>query len=234
MSWTLEMVAAAHASLTTSDRESLWRRGVSDEQIDTFQMGILPGAMLPATVAAPPKFQAWWAVHRERFRNPLVFPLTSTLGSVHGLQFRDLDPKRKGYMDYFECKEEPALFGLAQAMPHVWVTDAVWLVEGVFDLCPVQRHVPNVISTLHAGVSNQLRRLLHRVARKLVVAYDMDSTGRKVSNDMARDLRDVFDVKVVCFPRVRLPTGNTTKDPNDLWSVWGDKPLGEFIERLGA
>lgn len=234
MGWIQEMVAFAHAKMTPDVREHLWRRGVSDSQIDSFEIGILPGARPPEEVESSPRFAAWWRVHHAQFKNALVFPLTSTLGIIHGLQFRDLDPKTRGYLDYFESKEEPAFFGLSQAMPSVWSTETIWLVEGVFDLCPIQRHVPNVVSTIHAGISNQLKRVLHRVVRTVFIAYDMDVTGRKVSYDLARDLKDQFEIRVVKFPRVVLATGSKTKDPNDLWSAWGDESLGACIKRLSA
>lgn len=226
-------VLAAHGSLDADCREALWRRGVSDEQIDGFAMGVLPGARLP-DVDCDPRFVAWWGAHRRHFKNALVFPLTTSLGAVRGLQFRDREPRVRGYLDYFETKDEPAFFGLSQAMPSVWETESVWLVEGVFDLCPIQRHVRNVISTLHAGVSAQLLRFLRRIARKLVVAYDMDSTGRKVSYDLSRALKGEFEVKVVGFPRVSTASGHVTKDPNELWSAWGDEHLGAFIRRQCA
>lgn len=231
MTWIEDLATSAHAGMSPSVREHLWRRGVSDAQIDGFQMGCLAGARLPESVDCSPRFRAWWGTHRSRFHNALVFPLTSTLGAIHGLQFRDLNPKVRGYLDYYEHKEEPAFFGLAHAMPGVWASEEIWLVEGVFDLCPLQRHVPNVVSTIHAGVSKQLARVLHRIARTLVVAYDMDSTGLKVAYDLARDMKGLFDVVVLKFPRVRLATGAPAKDPNDLWSAWGDAALGAFLQR---
>jgi DNA primase len=225
---------AAHNQVGTESRGALWARGVSDEQIDSFAIGVLPGSTLPAGIECDPRFVSWWGAHRRHFKNPLVFPLTTSLGVVQGLQFRDREQRVRGYLDYFESKEEPALFGLSHAMPSVWETECAWVVEGVFDLCPVQRHIPNVISTLHAGVSGPLRRLLHRIARKLVVAYDMDSTGRKVAYDLVRELKDEFEVKVLGFPRVSMASGHVTKDPNELWSVWGDQALGAFIKRWCA
>lgn len=234
MTWMEALARAAHGQMRAESREALWARGVSDEQIDSFTVGILPGSALPASVACDSKFVAWWGAHKRHFKNPLVFPLTTSLGVVQGLQFRDREQRIRGYLDYFESKEEPALFGLSHAMPSVWETECAWLVEGNFDLFPIQRHVPNVISTLHAGVSGPLRRALRRIARTLVVAYDMDTTGRKVSFDLVRDLKDEFEVKVLGFPRVAMLSGRKTKDPNELWSVWGDQALGAFIKRWCA
>ena len=232
MTWLDALVERAHGEMNGDVREPLWQRGVSDTQIDTFRIGCLVGARLPKDLEVSSRFAAWWANHGRQFRNALVFPLTSTLGLVHGLQFRDLHPKQRGYLDYFETKEEPSFFGLAEAMPSVWQTEEIWLVEGVFDLCPIQRHVPNVISTMHAGVSKQLARVLRRVARTLLIAYDMDSTGLTVSYDLARELKSLFEVVVVKCPRVRLSNGAPAKDPNDLWSAWGDAGLGAFLKRV--
>lgn len=233
MTWLRPFVESAHETVTGA-REALWRRGVTDAQIDSLQIGCLPGARLPNGVDVSPRFRAWWTTHSSQYRNALVLPLTSTLGVIHGLQFRDVDPKVRGYLDYFESKEEPAFFGLAQAMPSVWRTEEAWLVEGAFDLCPLQRHVPNVIATIHAGVSKQLARVLRRVAHTLWIAYDMDSTGLSVSYELARELKEIFRIVVVKFPRVRLPAGGSAKDPNDLWSAWGDDGLGAYLRKVRA
>lgn len=234
MSWLGDFAASAHESMAGEVRQQLWGRGVSDAQIDLYGMGCLHGARLPDDVSCSEAFRAWWQFHRSRFKDALVFPMTNTLGLVHGLQFRDLDIRTKGYLDYVEVKEEPAFFGLAQAMPSVWQSGVAWLAEGVFDVCPIQRHVPNVFSTLHAGVPVPLRRLLRRVARTLVVAYDMDKKGRDVAHNLSRDLKGEFEIKIVKFPRPRFPTGRLAKDPNELWSVWGDETLGAFIKRCCA
>lgn len=221
-----DIVAHAHGQLPDRVREVLWSRGVSDEQVDLFRIGWLPGRL--PEVEVPDDFSAWWAGHQWRLTDTFVFPLTNSLGEIHGLQFRSVDEKRRGYLDYIASKEEPVFFGLAQAMPSVWTTESVWLVEGVFDLCPLQRHVANVVSTLHAGVSKQLWRLLRRLVRKINLAYDNDGTGMKVSYEIAREMGRHFEIKIIKFPKIPF-RDRFAKDPNEYWSVWGDAHLGGFL-----
>jgi DNA primase len=227
MGFLSDIAIHAHTQLPSRAREALWARGVSDEQIDAFKIGWLPG-QLPV-VDASGEFRTWWVGHQWRLANTFVFPLTNSLGEINGLQFRSMDEKKRGYLDYIGSKEEPVFFGLAQAMPSVWTSEEVWLVEGVFDLCPLQRHVANVVSTLHAGVSKQLWRLLRRLVRRINLAYDMDGTGMKVSYDIVREMGRHFQIKVVRFPKIPF-RGGFAKDPNDYWSIWGDAHLGSFLK----
>lgn len=221
-----DIAAHAHGHLPDRVREALWARGVSDQQVDLFKIGWLPGRL--PEIEVPEEFRTWWAGHQWRLTDTFVFPLTNSLGEILGLQFRSVDERRRGYLDYIASKEEPVFFGLAQAMPSVWTTEQVWLVEGVFDLCPLQRHVSNILSTLHAGVSKQLWRLLRRLVRKINLAYDTDATGAKVSYDIAREMGRHFEIKIVKFPRIPFK-GGFAKDPNNFWSVWGDAHLGSFV-----
>ncbi len=226
MSYLGDVVSHAHGQIPDRVREVLWSRGVSDEQVDAFKIGWLPGRL--PEVDAPEEFRVWWAGHQWRLTDTFVFPLTNSLGEILGLQFRSVDEKRRGYLDFMGSKEEPVFFGLAQAMPSVWTTETVWLVEGVFDLCPLQRHVSNVVSTLHAGVSKQLWRLLRRLVRKINLAYDNDGTGIKVSYEIAREMGRHFEIKIVKFPKIPFRE-RFAKDPNEYWSVWGDAHLGGFL-----
>jgi DNA primase len=219
-----DLAAHANAQMPQRVHEALWARGVSDQQIALFKIGWL--SALPA-LEVPDEFKAWWAGHRWRLVNTYVFPLTNALGDIQGLQFRDVDENRRGYLDYFGSKEEPIFFGLAQAMPSIWDTETVWLVEGVFDLCPLQRHLSNIISTIHAGVSKQLWRLLRRMVRRIHLAYDVDRVGAQVSYDIVREMGRHFEIKVVKFPRIPF-RDRFAKDPNEFWSIWGDDRLGAF------
>lgn len=229
MGFLADLAVRAHAQMPPHVHEALWSRGVNDQQIDLFKIGWLNG-QLPSALDVPDEFKVWWAGHQWRLVNTYVLPLTNSLGEIQGLQFRDVDEKRRGYLDYFGSKEEAIFFGLAQAMPSIWAREEIWLVEGTFDLCPLQRHLPNIVSTLHAGVSRPLWRLMRRMVRKIHLAYDMDGTGMRVAYDILREMGRHFEIKIVKFPRIPLESkGRFAKDPNDFWSVWGDEHLGTFI-----
>jgi len=229
MTWIDGLVQHAEQQLDEDLRFRLWRRGMTDEQIDFYHVGYLDE--MPEGL--PPGFARW--AEKHRLNRVWVFPLTNSVGQVKGIQFRPI--VRKGYMDYLLEGDEAVLFGLHQAMPHIWQSNRIWLVEGVFDLCPVQRTYPEVVATLKAGISPDLLRILHRMVDQVWIGYDNDETGRKVAYAFRRDHQDEFErIEVALPPAVPMaaPEGESklSKDWGDLWEAWGDERFGVFMEGL--
>jgi DNA primase len=233
MRWIDVFVELAHANLKEErELEALWVRGCSDEQIRNYRIGYLNGA--PQGVDYPEDFVAWAKTGRK-LHDVFVFPLTNALGQVKGVQFRHVDRKAKGYTDYFVGKDEPAFFGLGQAMPHVWETQKICLVEGAFDLVPVQRVFPFTVPTMTSTVSSTFLRFLKRNVREVWFGYDMDSAGRKGSSEFLKENRDNFDrIRIPQFPQVKFSDGRRAKDPSDLWEVMGDERLSVYLRTAFA
>jgi len=226
MVWVNDLVTLAHEAVDER-RSTLWGRGVSDDQIQQFQVGYLDE--VPEFEDAPEDFLQW--VQKNGLHDALVFPLTNTLGAVRGFQFRVLRRGKSVYSDYLLDEGEPVYFGLAQAMSSVWETRRICLVEGVFDLFPIQRVLPYTVSTLKAGVSETLVPLLRRLVDQVWFGYDNDPTGRKHAYGFAKEHGHEFDVRILRFPEVRLADGKKAKDPGNLWEAWGDEGLREFLRR---
>lgn len=227
MGWLDDLVAVAHENLGDSEREALWARGVSDQQIDLFRIGCLK--QLPESVEVPKDF--WGATKGgQRLDDVFVLPLTNILGHIRGLQFRHVSRELSGYLTYYEAKDEPVYFGLGQAMQKIWETSTVWVVEGGFDLFPIQRVFSNVFAALTIGTSESLARMLRRLVSSVWLCYDNDKSGSSASEYFTRAYGAYFDeVNVVKIPKVK--TGETyTKDPSELWEAWGDTKLRSFLE----
>lgn len=230
MTWLDDLAAYAQTNLTDAVRDALYVRGVSDEQIAEYRIGYLD-RKLPDLVGADSFFS--WSHQGARLDDVLVFPLTSTLGVIHGFQFRHVDRARKGYLDFIPYKEECVLFGLAQAMPYAWRTGKIWLVEGAFDLFPIQRHLPGVVATLTARVPESLVRVMRRMVRQVWVGYDVDAAGRAAAADFARSYGREFRVETVYYPQACVVgSSRPTKDPGELWEAWGDEQVGRFIQTV--
>lgn len=228
MSWLDDIVGFAQTQVGERERDALQVRGVTDAQTKLFRIGYL-NKFLP--VSGPPEFQEWsWK--GRRLDDVFVFPLTNALNEIRGVQFRHVDKSRKGYLDYFIEEDEPVLFGLGEAIPHIWASGQVVLVEGVYDLCPVQRVFPDVVATLRAGATEGFLRLLRRFVNDIWLAYDMDKTGRSVSFKFAREHRGQFKVHDFHFPQFRKSNGDQAKDPGDLWEVLGDERLGVLLKSI--
>jgi DNA primase len=223
------IVSFAHDQLDDDACDYLTGRGVTDEQIDLFRIGVLRGEVpaLPVLGAAP--FYEWLK-DGGSIDNVLVFPLTNVLGEVFGFQFRSLAPGGR-YREFFHGKEAEAVtFGLAQAAAGMWETRAVWLVEGVFDCLPLARHFPATLPVLSVRITDAMLRQLRRLVGTVYIGYDMDSTGRQAAESFRQTYGRDFDVRIVTYPRVQ-PFGKDRpiKDPGELWEAWGDDPLRDFV-----
>lgn len=225
-----DFVSFAHDRVHDDVRDILLSRGVTPEQIALYRIGYIERDL--PTLPYPDDFVVW-AKHPGRFDRVLVFPLTTSTGTVAGFQVRALDRTRKGYMNYMPYREEAVLFGLAQAMPHVYANESLWLVEGAFDLFPIQRHFPGVVATLTAKVPGTLVPLMRRLARRIFMGYDADPAGESATKQFIREYRSEFDIQHVRYPRVKFPmTDQVIKDPADLWEVWGDEQVGRFVKSV--
>jgi DNA primase len=221
MNWMQELTSFAAAQVDERVRDALLGRGVSDEQIAQYQIGHL-NKLLPDGVSD--NFRKW-AV--GKLDDVLLFPLTNSVGEVLGFQVRSLAQGKRGYSDYLPEKREACLFGLGQALPKMWETRSVFLVEGAFDLFPVQRAFPPVVATLTAGVAPSLARLLRRTVDRVWMGYDMDAPGRRGCDYFARVHGHDFQVYIVKYPNLE-----GVKDPGDLWEAWGDSRVIPFIQDL--
>jgi DNA primase len=220
MSWLDILVEFAQSQIDDRVREELWARGVSNEQIERFQIGYL-NKDLPEGLS---EGFVEWSSRGSKLADVFVLPLTTATGTIAGIQFRAVDRARKGYMDYLVDHTQAVLFGLAQAMPAVWETETVWLVEGGFDLFPIQRVFPNTVSTLTARVPETFLRLMRRLVKRVNLVYDRDATGRRGSENFIRFHGEEFErVNDFLLPPVRNAKNELVKDPNELWEVWGDK-----------
>lgn len=216
--------------VTDRERSVLYGRGVTDEQISLFQIGYI-NRRLPALDGAEAFLD--WCHRGAKLDDMFVLPLTTMTGAIRGFQFRHVERGMKGYTDFFLTQDEPVLFGLAQAMPHIWRTESAFLVEGAFDLFPLQRHFPAIFPTMTAKVTEPVVRMLRRLVRRVWLGYDMDAKGRKASFEFRREYGQEFDVRIVAYPKIfQVGSRELIKDPGDLWEAWGDTRVGEFVQSI--
>jgi DNA primase len=228
--WLEGLVSSSQDDLSAETQEELWLRGVSDSQIGLYRLGYI-GNDLPSGPAYPDDFMSWWVRHKERVCESFVFPLTNWLGETRGIQLRPVSRDRKNYMDFFLDRAEPVMFGLREAAQAVWESGEVVIVEGTFDLLPLQRQVPNVISTLTAKVTSQLARSLARFVGKAHLFYDDDKGGRDGTENFVKFYGASIDTNVWVYPTgVVLADGKRVKDPGDLWEAWGDEKLASYVK----
>lgn len=228
MSWVDDFVSFSQGQLDDRVREALWARGVSDEQIELFQLGYIDGSLPNLDFSTD--FREW-SGNGSKLDDFYVLPLTNPLGQILGLQFRSVERGVSGYRDYFLSRAEPVLFGLGQAAPEMWKAGKACVVEGAFDLFPVQRAFPFSFSTLTSKVTGPILRVLRRLVGQVYLFYDADSAGRSACLDFVKEHGPEFArlLEYPHHPTVILPNGNAVKDPADLWEAWGDDRLTPYL-----
>ena len=231
MAWLDQLADYARSLMSERVVEALNVRGCSDEQIRDYGIGYLKRTLPPLDY--DPEFLKQYG-NGSVLDGVFVFPLTNTIGDIRGLQFRYVDRTKRfynagGYSDFILEAGEPVLFGLMQAMSHIWETQSVTLVEGSFDLFPVQRHIPATVATLTARVVGPFLATMRRTCKRVVLAYDNDATGQRASANFHKEHGHEFQVDELPWAKKPMPNGKMSKDPGDLWELWGDQQLGDFI-----
>lgn len=149
------------------------------------------GVMCPITEGTKP-FLGWakryWATW-----GGIVFPLYDPLGGVVGIEIRrlpgEVQPGQNPYADFQLDRSNgaPLAFGLQAALPVIWRTRKVVLVEGVFDYFGVRAAgTEYVVANLTANVAGPMRRFLGRYADVVVALLDMDVAGRAAAAKLAQ------------------------------------------------
>ena len=164
----------------------------------------------------------------------LTFPIYNQVGKLRGVETRmwEETEKRK-YSQYWlsSWKEDAAFLGMPAAIPSIWETGTVFLVEGVFDFFAVQRVFPNTLCPLAAKLMWTQQKFLQRWCRNVVFMFDTDAKGREFTGK-ALDRYNVADSEGFMAHRLIYPA----KDPSELYQKWGfprfDRYLKQQADRL--
>jgi len=175
-------------------REYLARRGVSQESIETFQLGYSDssGQTLVRRLGdfSPEQLEASGLVRRRQegpgfydsFRGRLMFPIDNESGKViafGGRAMRDDDPAK--YINSGETqiyRKSSVLYNLHRARGGMRTSDRVVLVEGYMDVIGVySAGVTEVVASCGTALTNGQVRTIHRHADTVVVNFDPDTAG---------------------------------------------------------
>lgn len=224
--WLEQVVSDGVAHLPTEPAmvSYLSSRGVSLAEAARCRIGALPSTYHLA--ACTKEFLDW---QRWSLRGRLLFPMTSPLGDVIGLQSRRLDEKR--YQTFYAGSRQvyPPVFGMAQAADEIFYRGQVVLVEGIFDLMAVRAAgVSNVLALLTSHPTKIVLRFFDRYVRRVCVLTDMDETGREAAARIVSRER-LWEAVVPTYP---------AHDPSD-WLAAGGQPamrrlLAPFMETYGS
>jgi len=176
-----------------------------------------------------PAFREMAGRFGERFTGYAVCPVWSPRGTIIGFEVRNT--QRKYIRDYRlpEAVWNPFFIGMRRALPKIWAGGDVWIVEGQFDLYPLEWAIPEtdaVLATVRAKLSKWHLEFLRRYCKGWVhMVYDRDETGLKATfgyetKEGKRRMGALDALQRVGLKSRDVPFSGG-KDPGDLWDQGG-------------
>lgn len=230
MSIVRRIIRAAKSNLTEGTKawEYLQGRGVTEEQIEEYDLGYFPEDAWPPYVEEGESEEGdryrEWSARGGKLKNQIVFPLRNALGQTLGFTLRNPDIDSRGYREFRlkRAKAHEVFFGIREAMEAIWRTGKVYLVEGYFDIFPVRRVFAPTVCIGTAEVDPTQARFLRRVVDEVYFLFDNDRQGRDGFEDFREDHRLEFD-KV---DEINYVGG----DPSEAWEDMGDEDFEDHLQ----
>jgi DNA primase len=218
-------------------REYLAGRGISQESIVKWRLGLAPNAVdALANKAAQQKIPTQLlqqaglttASNQDKFVNRLMFTITDVTGRVIAFGGRTLNDTGAKYINspttpLFD--KSNTLYGLEQARHQIVATGTAIVVEGYTDvIMPHQHGCTNVVATLGTSFTAGHGRILRRYAKKVVLLFDSDTAGMAAANRALEVcLSQHLDIKLAFVPQ--------GKDPCDFVLATGKEGFDQVIEQ---
>ena len=227
--------AAAQADALRKERQQLltWRQ----KQQESFHQALLDDieAQGPAWAylqerGLTPQTAITWGLGLNARR--LMLPICDGQGCCCGFSGRTLaneEPKyRNSANDALFCKHQ-LLFGLHQAAEAIRRTGDALLVEGPLDVIQLhQAGFSTAVAAMGTSLSAEQRQALIRAgAKRLLVAYDGDSAGRRATGRLMEELHPVLVAGGLDLAVVSLPAGS---DPDGLIRQEGPGALQKRLD----
>ena len=210
-------------------RETISRRGISEEMIERFELGAAPdrndGLLLlgrDRDISPEMLEQAGLAKQRksglgDMFRNRLVFPIHDQIGRVAAFGARRIDeddiPKYLNSPESAVFDKSGTLYGLHQASRAIQRQRVAIVTEGYTDVIAChQAGFENVVATLGTALTPSHARTLRRLCETVVLLFDSDEAGAKAADRAV----EVFFAQPLDVRIASLGDKNGAKDPDEV------------------
>ncbi|MHB1356604.1 MAG: DNA primase [Anaerolineae bacterium] len=175
----------------------LVRRGLTEQTINTFQLGFAPDAWHLLGEALLRQFPADLILTAgltikndagnvyDRFRNRLIFPICDIQGRVIGFAGRVLDESMPKYLNTPQTPlfdKGSVLYGFDLARQSIRDSGQAIVVEGYMDvIVPYQCGVKNVVAVMGTALTDAHIDALKKTTRELILALDPDAAGLRAT-----------------------------------------------------
>ncbi len=230
-------------------RQYLRQRGVSDDMIETFQIGYAPESWEGVSTFLQSRkftdeeiFLAGLTVKRERgsgyydrFRHRIMFPIADHLGRYVGFGGRALEatqtPKYVNTPQTELYNKSAILFALNRAKTAIKDQQLAVVVEGYMDaLASHQAGVTNVVAASGTALTRDQVRLLKRYTENIALGFDTDLAGETASmRGIEMAWEEGMNVRVIVQPFGKDPDELIKKDPAAWTSaITAAQPIMEY------
>ncbi len=226
----------------------LHSRGLTDETIDKFRLGMSPDSWTGFATHAlrlgitGDQLEAGGLAKKRQdgsaydvFRNRVIFPIIDSTNRVIAFGGRILVEKRDEqgvvvdakYLNTPETRlfnKSESIYGLNHARQHIVRARTAVVVEGYMDVIAChQAGVGNVIATLGTALTQEHARMLKNYAQTIVLIFDSDDAGfRAADRALEVFIRSPLDIKLASVP--------DGKDPCDFCMKNGGAPFQKLID----
>lgn len=235
-----------HAVLMTTKigeaaRAYLYERGMTDDLLKTFQIGLAPDEPDYLYQSVSKKYDEEVLTESglfnlsesnrlfDTFKNRIMFPLKNEFGKTIGFSGRvwTKEDIEKGQAKYKNTRatrifnKSDELYHLDQAKPVIQKTHEVYLMEGFMDVIAAYRagHV-NAVASMGTALTPEHVNRLRKLTKKIVLTYDGDKAGQ---NAIAKSLELLSDFQVDI---VKIPDN---MDPDEYLQKTSEEALGKLL-----
>ena len=215
-----------HAVLMTTKmgeeaRTYLYKRGLTDEIIKHFQIGLAPsegnylyqsmvGKFDEATIMNSGLFNlAESNLVYDAFQNRIMFPLANDNGQVVAFSGRiwKESPQTDGHQAKYKNSRSTAIFNksyelyhLDKAKPTIKKSHEVYLMEGFMDVIAAYRAgIENAVASMGTALTHEHVQHLSKYCKKVILSYDGDKAGQAATVKALDELKDLA-VEIVSIP----------------------------------
>ena len=214
-----------HAVLMTTKigeeaRSYLYERGLTDEVIKHFQIGLAPNENNYLYKSVSGKFDEQVIMNSglfnladnnlvyDAFQNRIMFPLANDKGQVIAFSGRiwqasDIEQKVAKYKNSRSTpifNKSYELYHLDKAKATIKKSHEIYLMEGFMDVIAAYRAgIENAVASMGTALTHEHVEHLRKFAKKIILTYDGDKAGQVAT---AKALNELYDLSVEI---VRIP-----------------------------
>ena len=248
-----------HAILITTKmgeeaRAYLYKRGLTDEVLKHFQIGLAPAERNYLYQRLSGKFEEKDLLDSglfylsdgnqfyDTFFGRIVFPLTNDKGQViafSGRIWQETDNQTAKYKNSRSTaifNKSYELYHLDKAKKATGKIAELYLMEGFMDVIAAYRAgIENAVASMGTALSKEHVDHLKRFTKKIVLSYDGDKAGQAATAKALEELKD-FSVEVVRVPDAMDPDEylqkNSVEDLAYLLTKTRISPIEFYIHQL--